>query len=429
LTLMKIIIGAGLAGLSAAYHLGRDYRVLERDGEVGGLCRSITTKGYTFDLAPHIFFTGSQYVNGLVNELLNGDLIRQRRRAYIYTLGTYVEYPFEVNLHGLPQKVIDECIEGARYRPELEPINFLDWIRTTMGEGVAKHYMVPYNEKIWKYQLEKMSPEWVAGRVPAPSVEEMVKGAQGKVEREYGPNAYFLYPRVGGIGAIPNALVSRVKDISFDSNVAEIRPTGKRLEVLYTRNGEPKRQEADRVFSSVPLPELVKMLKTAPEDVVKASEALVYNSLTCFNIGVNRAAISDKHWLYFPEKKYLFNRISFPMNLSPETVPKGKSSIVVEVTYRGAKPDAAETKEKVRAGLVDAEILQENDKLEVFDALDFKYAYVVYDLNHRRNVNLIQTYLKTLGASPIGRFGEWEYLNMDKSILSGKRAAEEDAKK
>jgi UDP-galactopyranose mutase len=426
---MNIIIGAGLSGLSAAYHLGKDYVVLERDGVVGGLSRSIMAKGYTFDLAPHIFFSGSQYVNSLVDGLLSGDLIRQRRRAYIYTRGIYVEYPFEVNLYGLPQDVIDECIEGARHRPELEPTNFLNWIRTTMGEGVAKHYMVPYNEKIWKYPLEKMSPEWVAGRVPAPSIEEMAKGAQGKVEREYGPNAYFHYPRLGGIGAIPNALAKRVSNILLESNVSEISQKGKRLEVTYTQKGESKRREADRVLSSIPLPELIKMIKTAPEDIIKASEALIYNSLACFNVGVDREAISDKHWLYFPEQKYLFNRISFPMNLSPETVPRGKSSIVVEVTYRGSKPEVKATKERVREGLVDADILHEDDKLEVFDALDFEYAYVIYDLNHRRNVNLIQAYLKTLGVTTIGRFGEWEYLNMDKSILSGKKAAEELTKK
>ncbi len=426
---MKVIIGAGLSGLSAAYHMGSGYKVLEREGEVGGLCRSVTTRDYTFDLAPHIFFSGSQYVNGLVNELLNGDLIKQRRRAYIYLNGTYVEYPFEVNLHGLPQQVIDECIDGARHRPNKQPRNFMEWIRATMGEGVARNYMVPYNEKIWKYPLDEMSFDWVAGRVPSPSVEEMIKGAKGKVERDYGPNAYFLYPRVGGIGAIPNAFAKRVKDISLNSNVLEIRSGGKRLDVLYTRNDEPKRLEADRVLSSVPLPELVKMIKSAPEEVVKASERLVYNSLACFNIGVDRPAISDKHWLYFSEKEYVFNRISFPMNLSSETTPKGRSSIVVEVTYRGAKPDPEETKEKVREGLIHAEILRGDDELEVFDALDFKYAYVVYDLQHRGNVNLIQTYLDSLRVSSMGRFGEWEYLNMDKAILSGKRTAEEEKRK
>jgi protoporphyrinogen oxidase len=423
---LKIIIGSGLSGLSAAYYLGRDYRILERDEEIGGLCRSVTSNGYVFDFAPHIFFTGSQYVNSLVNELLKGDLIRQRRRAYIYLNGTYVEYPFEVNLHGLSQEVIDECIEGVRQRSEIHPHNFMEWIKATMGEGVAKHYMIPYNEKIWKYPLEKMSIDWVAGRVPSPSLEEMVKGAQGKVDREYGPNAYFLYPRLGGIGAIPNAFAKRVEEISLNSNVTEIRPTGKRLEVFYTRNGEPKMEEVDRVLSSVPLPELVKMIKSAPEEVIKASEGLIYNSITCFNIGVDRKAISDKHWLYFPEKEYLFNRISFPMNLSPMTVPEGKSSVLVEVTYRGAELDVDATKRKVREDLIKTDILRDNDRLEVFDALNFKYAYVVYDLQHRRNVNTIQTYLNSLRISSMGRFGEWEYLNMDKSILSGKRAAEEE---
>ena len=426
---MRVIIGAGLSGLSAAYHMGSRYRVLEKEEEVGGLCRSVATRGYTFDLAPHIFFSGSQYVNGLVNELLNGDLIKQRRRAYIYLRGAYVEYPFEVNLHGLPQEVIDECIEGARHRPEIQPRNFMEWIKSTMGEGVGKHYMIPYNEKIWKYPLEEMNTDWIAGRVPSPSLEEMVKGAQGKVDRDYGPNAYFQYPRLGGTGAIPNAFAKKVKEISLHSNVFEIRPAGKHLDVLYTRKGEPKRLEADRVLSSVPLPELVKMVKSAPEEVIKASERLIYNSLICLNIGVNREAISDKHWLYFPEKEYIFNRISFPMNLSPKTTPKGRNSIVVEVTYRGTKPDPNETKERVREGLIKAEILREGDKLEVFDALDFKYAYVIYDTQHRRNVNLIQNYLKSLRVSSMGRYGEWEYLNMDKAILSGKRASEEYVKK
>lgn len=426
---MRVIIGAGLSGLSAAYHMGSSYRVLEKEEAVGGLCRSVATRGYTFDLAPHIFFSGSQYVNGLVNELLNGDLIKQRRRAYIYLRGAYFEYPFEVNLHGLPQEVIDECIEGARHRPEIQPRNFMEWIKSTMGEGVAKHYMIPYNEKIWKYPLEEMNTDWIAGRVPLPSLEDMVKGAQGKVDRDYGPNAYFQYPRLGGTGAIPNAFAKRVKEISLHSNVFEIRPLGKQLDVLYTLNGEPKRLEADGVLSSAPLPELVKMIKSAPEEVIKASERLVYNSLICLNIGVDREAISDKHWLYFPEKEYIFNRISYPMNLSPETTPKCRNSIVVEVTYRGTKPDLNETKQRVREGLIKAEILREEDKLEVFDALDFKYAYVIYDSQHRRNVNLIQSYLKSIRVSSMGRYGEWEYLNMDKAILSGKRAAEEYVKK
>ena len=112
-------------------------------------------------------------------------------------------------------------------------------------------------------------------------------------------------------------------------------PDSKALDIVYTKRRSQRGWRQTGLTLSVPLPELVKMIKSAPEEVVKASERLVYNSLICLNVGIDREAISDKHWLYFPEKEYIFNRISFPMNLSPETTPKGRSSIVVEVTYRG----------------------------------------------------------------------------------------------
>jgi protoporphyrinogen oxidase len=422
---MEIIIGAGLAGLSAGYHLGLNYTILEQNNQVGGLCRSIEDRGYTFDFAPHIFFTGSQYVNGLIDEILNGDHIRQQRKAFIYLKSTYIEYPFEVNLNGLPQEVINECIEGAKNRESIEPKNFEEWIYSTFGSGVAKHYMVPYNEKIWKFNLDGMNIDWIAGRVPAPTVEEIVKGAEGKAKKNYGPNAFFLYPRNGGIGSIPTALAKRVRDIRLSSNVIEIKPRDSRsVDIVYMKGIERKMIEAKHVLASMPLPEIVKSIKDAPEEVIKAAEKLVHNSLVCVNVGVDRSQISDKHWLYFPEKEYIFNRISFPMNFSPETTPKGRSSILVEVTYRGKKPDLKETKEKVKEGLLKAEILRENDKLDVFDAHDFNYAYVIYDLDHKKNVSIIHDYLKINKILPIGRFGEWEYLNMDKSILSGKIVAE-----
>jgi protoporphyrinogen oxidase len=420
------VIGAGLSGLSAAYHLGSDYIVLEREAEVGGLCRSVATKGYVFDLAPHIFFTGSQYVSGLIDDLLQGDLMRQARRAYIYLKGTYVEYPFEVNLHGLPRETIDECISEFKERGRTLPKNFLEWIHSTFGAGIAKHYMVPYNEKVWKYPLDQMNVDWIAGRVPVPSIDEMIRGAKEKVKKDYGPNAHFLYPRRGGIGAIADALASRVGNISLNSEAVEIDPEGPGgVNVTYREDcGRKRTIESDAVLSSMPLPEIVKIVRDAPNEVVEASERLVYNSLICVNIGVDRPRISDKHWLYFPESEYVFNRISFPMNFSEETTPKGRSSILVEVTYRGTRPNLEETKIKVREGLIAAGILRGDDKIDVFDALDFKYAYVINDLDHGRNVAIIHDYLRGKRIHPMGRFGEWGYLNMDRSILSGRNAAE-----
>jgi protoporphyrinogen oxidase len=420
---MITILGSGLSGLSAAYHLREKYVLLEKEVEAGGLCRSVTHGEYIFDIAPHILFTRDVYAENLFRRLLEGNLLTHIREAYIFLENTYVKYPFEANLHPLPKHVIEECIKGVIERPLFEPHNFREWIMTTFGEGIAKYYMVPYNEKIWKYDLSKMNIEWVAGRVPAPSVNEMEKGAIGELEKDFGPNAQFWYPEYDGIAALPNSLAQLV-EVEPASEVVEVRPSSDRVETIYRCNGALTKNVSDYVFSSVPLPELVKMIGDAPTDVVKASKSLVYNSLICIDVGVSRAHISDKHWLYFPERDVIFNRISFPMNLSPNTTPKNKSSVLVEVTYRGERPDMEQTKTKVIEDLVKTGILKDDDDLDLVEISDFKYAYVIYDLDHRRNVDVIHRYLEDNRIIPIGRFGEWEYYNMDKAMLSGKRAAD-----
>jgi UDP-galactopyranose mutase len=420
---MITILGAGLSGLSAAYHLGGGCRVLEREAEPGGLCRSVVKDGYVFDIAPHILFTRDEYARGLFARLLEGNLLTHDRRAYIYMMGTYVKYPFEANLHPLPREVIEECIQGVVDRPALKPGNFMEWIRSSFGEGIARHYMVPYNEKVWKYPLDGMGTEWLGGRVPSPSVEEMRKGAEGDQGVDYGPNAQFWYPREGGIGALPRKLAEGL-NVSYGSEAVEVKPTKRGVRVTYRINGFPKTVESAHVISSLPLPELVKIMSDVPDDVVRAANKLVYNSIVCVEVGVRRPGVTDKHWLYFPEPGFVFNRVSFPMNFSPWTTPAGRSSVLVEVTFRDRQPDLEETKARVLEGLGEAGLLRAGDEVEVCDASSHRYAYVIYDLDHGRNVSVVHRYLRERRVTPVGRFGEWEYFNMDKSVLAGKRAAE-----
>jgi len=282
--------------------------------------------------------------------------------------------------------------------------------------------MVPYNQKTWKHPLEEMDTGWITGRVPSPSVDEMRRGAEGTQDKDFGPNAVFWYPKHGGIGALATQL-SRGLNVSLGSTATELKPHGDRVKVVYMKDGRRRVVESDRVLSSLPLPEVVKMIDDAPEEVHGAAERLVHNSLVCVMVGVKRPRITDKHWLYFPEEDLVFNRISFPMNFSPETTPEGRSSILVEVTYRD-RVDVEETKTRVLMDLVKADIIDADDEVETCTAADFRYAYVIYDLDHRRNVNIIHSYLEGNRITPIGRFGEWEYYNMDKAIQSGRRAAE-----
>jgi len=416
------ILGAGLAGLSAAYHLDGEHLILERDRDVGGLCKSVNIGGYVFDYAPHILFTRDDYVRTLFEGLLKGNLFRHTREAYIYLGGAYVRYPFEVNLNTLPEEIIQECIDGVMNRKTTEPTNFEEWIYTTFGDGIARHYMVPYNRKIWKYDLSKMNIDWIKGRVPSPSVEEMKKGAAGTLRKDYGPNAEFMYPKHGGIGAFANQL-SRGLDVSLSSEVVEVRPSGTEVRVKYIKEGKIRETSSEKIISSIPLPDLVGILHDPPEDVSKAAGSLAYNSLVCVNIGVKRPDIIDKHWLYFPEEEFVFNRMSFPMNFSEHTTPRGRSSILVEVTHREASVDPEGIRERVIEDLRKTEIITDGDEIEVCDTSAFKYAYVIYDLDHKKNVGIIHDYLERSNIVSVGRFGEWEYFNMDKALLSGRNAA------
>ena len=416
------ILGAGLAGLSAAYHLNGEHVILEKDRRVGGLCKSVDIEGYVFDYAPHILFSRDDYVRTLYEDLLKGNLYRHLRRAYIYLGGAYVKYPFEANLSTLPEAIIQECIEGVVNRKTFEPENFEEWIYTTFGDGIAKHYMVPYNRKIWKYDLSRMNIDWIRGRVPSPSVEEMKKGAAGTLSKDYGPNAEFMYPMRGGIGALADQM-SRGLNVSTGSEVVEIRPSGTEVIVKYRKEGKNREAASEKIISSIPLPDLVGILHDPPEEVVKAAGSLVYNSLVCVNIGVKRPGIIDKHWLYFPEEEFVFNRMSFPMNFSEHTTPGGRSSILVEVTHREASVDPEGIRDRVIEDLKKTGIITERDEIEVCDTSTFKYAYVIYDLDHRKNVGIVHDYLNSNGIIPVGRFGEWEYFNMDKAILSGRNAA------
>ncbi len=420
---MIAILGAGLAGMSAARHLKKEYVLLEKEKSCGGLCRSAFVSGHTTDIGGgHIIYTNDAYAKNLFEQLLGKNLLWHERESYIFLKNVYVKYPFEVNLHGLPKEVVDKCINGVENRKAGHAKNFDQWILQAFGRGIAEYYMRPYNRKLWKYDLKKMSTDWLGDRVPAPNVDDMKRGAKGTVSKKYGGNAFFHYPVKGGIQSLSDSL-SKSLNISFESCVEEIK--ARNLEVVYKKKGDVKTLRAEKILSSMPLPELIKIIDDVPSEVEKASRALVYNSIICLALSVNRHKISDKHWIYYPEKGIVFNRIIITSNLSPSMSPKNESSLIIENTYKSSeKIDMEKRKQEILEDMEKTGIIKKGDEVNILNISTPKYAYVVYDLNHRKNVNIIHEFLNSIGIVPIGRFGKWEYLNMDKAILDGKNAAE-----
>ncbi len=427
---MICILGAGLAGLSAAYHLKESYIVLEKENAVGGLCRTEFIDGFGFDYAIHVLYSSDPYVTNLIQDkLLKDNLIVQPRSSWIYSKGIYTRYPFQANTYGLPVEIVKECLLGviaATYENRhLNLQNFEDWVYATFGKGIAKHFMIPYNKKQWAVDLKKMTYAWIRDRVSTPFLDEVIEGALADRERKFGPNAVFWYSKVGGIGALPQGFLKLLDEtkIHLNSEVARIYCKERKI-TLKNATGE---YSYDKLIYTLPLAKLINLMSPElPMEVKKAIKRLEYNTIYGINLVVKGEGISDKHWVYFPEDKYLLHRISFPTNFSLSMAPKGWSSITVEVAesrYREISKGRKLVK-RVIDDLTMAKVIKEDDQIQLKSILVLNPAYVIYTHTRKEDVDLISHFLKKNNIFTCGRFGKWEYLNMDHTILSGKQAAE-----
>ncbi|MGH7231735.1 MAG: protoporphyrinogen/coproporphyrinogen oxidase [Nitrospiraceae bacterium] len=426
---MILIVGAGLAGLSTAFHLnGLPYKIFEKEKETGGLCRSYHLDGFTFDFTGHLLHFRQAEIRALIESLLAGRLVQHSRRSSIYSYGTYTEYPFQVNTFGLPSEVIRECLLGfiaTLTRPQPAPAqpehrSFKDWILENLGEGMAKHFMVPFNEKLWQVPLDDLTSDWVSWLVPKPELKDVINGALGIKDKAFGYNPTFLYPDRGGIEALPKAFSSAVPDIVCGCELVEV-DTARRRACFQ----DGRMEEYETLVSTIPIPEFVRRCIDLPQALKDAAAALRCVSVYNINLGVARERISDKHWIYFPEAEYPFYRAGFPMNFSPSLGRPGCSSVYVEVSHQpnDVIPPATLLRQ-VREGMERAGIMRRDDDIVVADARDIRYAYVLFDQHRARVLPGLFSELERRGIYSIGRYGRWEHTSMEDAISQGKKLAE-----
>ncbi len=425
---MILIIGAGLAGLSTAYHLGdRSYRVIEKEKEAGGLCRSYQKDGFTFDMTGHLLHFRQAAIKALVEGLLDGRLEKHVRRSFIYSHRTYTEYPFQVNTYGLPPEVVRECLMGfidTLTKPAATRSadrSFKDWILDNMGEGIARHFMVPFNEKLWQVSLNELTSDWVSWLVPKPDLKDVINGALGIKDKAFGYNPTFLYPAQGGISVLPRAFLPGVRDIVYGCELIEVETARRRATF-----SDGRVEEYETLVSTIPVPELVRRCTDLPKAIHEAAGGLRCVSVYNVNLGVAREKVSDKHWIYFPEPEFPFYRAGFPMNFSPLLGPPGCSSLYVEVSHQPAHamPEAALI-QRIRDGLERAGIFRSDDELVVADVKDIRYAYVLFDQHRARALPTILEELARRGIHSIGRYGRWEHTSMEDAMAQGKQLAEQ----
>ncbi|MCP4716457.1 MAG: NAD(P)-binding protein [Deltaproteobacteria bacterium] len=422
---MIAIIGAGLTGLSLAYHLKKkSYEVFEKADAPGGLCRSVTVDGFTFDYTGHLLHMRSPLTKRLAERLMPGMLQKIARRAAIYCYGRYIPYPFQANLYGLPREVVFECLKGIMQVGQATgrhpgARNFKSWVVETFGPGMAKHFFLPYNEKLWQLDLRRLTSEWAQWSIPRPNVEEVLRGALGIANDAMGYNAHFYYPRKGGITCVPDALARRLHSVRLNCRLTAINVARKKITL-----SDGSSRNYDRLVSTVPLPQLLRMIEDLPQCYRVCARYFSSVSVLNINLGINRKKISDYHWMYFPGAEFPFYRVGVYSNISPALAPRNTSSLYVEIAAK--KPGALDESAAVDAsleGLRRCGILKKNDRVCVTKLLPIEHAYVHFTPYREQKLPQVMEWLQQHGIMSIGRYGAWDYLAMEDSLLQGRESA------
>ena len=382
--------------------------------------------------------------------MLRDNFHEQVRESWVYLYGGYQRYPFQGNLYGLPPEVVKECLLGviaahgaATHHADgnghsAPPANFLEWSRRTFGDGITDHFMQPYNFKVWGIDPAKMSSDWIAGRVLTPSLEDVIEGSLQRGRGELGPNARFGYPLKGGCEMFVSGLAKRVKAkggaFAPHRSLVKLDPDRRRATFRVSQAGtQETRLETiayETLYPSIPLPDLVAAIDGVPEAVRLAAAGLPSTAVVCVNLGINREKVTEKHWIYYPEdqNKYIFQRIFVQSNASPFTAPPGHSALTFEISHSKFKPLPVRGKRALIdacvAGLKRTDLWQDGDEVVFEQVLGMPHAYIPFTPERPGHLDVINSYLHARGIYPIGRFGEWKYVNQDGAILSAKRVVE-----
>lgn len=436
---MKIkyaIIGAGPTGLGAARRLKElgenSFLILEKNSYAGGLGSSFTDeKGFTWDIGGHVIFSHYEYYDQLLMEILEEEYLEHQRESWVRAGKEWVPYPFQNNIRYLPNQKKWECVRGLLpgARSEKDPANFFEWINNTFGEGIAKHFMLPYNFKVWATSPEMMSFSWIGERVSVIDLKTVIKNII--LERDqlsWGPNNKFRFPLKGGTGSIYRKLAETLTShILYNTSVISIDQKNK-----IVTDSEGNIFEYDHLLSTAPVDILTtKWLENSSEKLVNAAEMLKHNGVIVVGIGISTSKNDSRCWMYFPDNDSPFYRVTNFHNYSPNNTPipgQGRA-LMCEVSYSNHKTvDQNMVIKDVEDGLVATAMITEEDRKNIISrwSINVDYGYPIPCLQRDEALKILQPALESMDIYSRGRFGGWKYevSNMDHSVMQGVEWAE-----
>ena len=445
-----VVLGAGLAGLSASYHLGHERCVVfEQKHHAGGHIHTEVVDGFTWDEGPHLSFTKYDYVRELFAESVNQDYLEYPVATGNYFQGQWIPHPAQSNLFAVPEPLRSACLSdffASRDAPGAAhdgvPADYREWLHRAFGATFAETFPSAYTRKYWTLPPEQLTTDWVGERVYYPSVEDVTNGAKGPLPEQTHYIKKIRYPARGGYLSYARRLLDGA-DVRYNHELTHVSFDERRL--LFANGASVP---FERLVSTLPLPILIER-SDAPWHVREAAAALICTSLLLVNVTADHPTARAENWIYvYDEDKYA-TRINCTEMLSPNNAPSGKTGVQVEVYFSKARPQqdsphaiaAAVCDELVEMGLVQA-----RERIESVHTLPIRFANVTFDHTRREALAQVLDWLEQHGlarepdeldpttdwdrkladARPTGqtlmlagRFGQWKYYWTDDCVLRG----------
>jgi protoporphyrinogen oxidase len=425
-----VIIGAGPTGLGAGWRLNElgyeDWVILEANDYVGGLATSFTDEaGFTYDIGGHVMFSHYRYYDEIVEKLMGDDYTELQREAWVWMEDRFIPYPFQNNIRDLEPQTVFDCVNGlikAQLQQHEPPRNFKEWVDQLMGAGIAEHFMIPYNFKVWATPAELMNYVWIGERVSVVDSETILRNViLGEDQVSWGPNNTFRYPLKGGTGFLYEGMRERVEDhLELETPVVSIDPVAK---VVTTADG--RTWPYDVLLNTMPLNKLIGQIESVPDNVRAATGGLHWSGSHIVGVGVDRPANSSKNWIYFPEPKSPFYRVTYLSNYSPYMTPGPDQTLfLTETSWSNHKPEDPDTiVDRVVDGLIATGLMTEDDRGRILSTwlCSPSMSYPVPTVPRDESLGTIQPWLREQSIWSRGRFGAWLYEigNMDHSAMQG----------
>ncbi len=410
------ILGAGITGLTCSSLLKDTYDVtiIERDEVSGGLCQSFEKDGFWFDYGAHAAFTKDESVRKLLEE--NLILEESLSEAMNYKKEKWIKQPVQNNLFALDTDEKIKIIKGFIERnDDGEYKNYGEWLEKNYGKYFAENYPYYYTRKYWTVEPSQLETKWIGPRMYTPSIEEVLYGSYS----EETPNIHYAgnirYPVTGGFARFLEK-ISKGANVIYNAKIAQIDTKKK---CVYYNN---TRIDYDEIISTIPLPEIVKLLDCVPEEVQNAALNLDYTTLTLVSLGIGKKDVMPNHvnCFYIYDQDILASRVFSTSEYGRQNAPLGCTSIQAEIyssKYKVLDMSLEEIKEKVIDDFTRMGLFQRKD-IMVQDVRRKKYANIIFTKEIYNNRKIVHDFLEQCSVLYAGRFGKWDYLWSDQSVLS-----------